>query len=102
MDDFGTGSSSIRSLHQFQCDSVKIDRSLFAGGAPRGEAPELVRTIMALARDMGKPVVAEGVETAEQFKFLREMGCSAAQGYFFSPPVDGDAAYSLLERQASW
>ena len=102
MDDFGTGSSSIRSLHQFQCDSVKIDRSLFAGGAPRGEAPELVRTIMALARDMGKPVVAEGVETAEQFKFLREMGCNSAQGYFFSPPVDGDAAYSLLERQASW
>jgi diguanylate cyclase (GGDEF)-like protein/PAS domain S-box-containing protein len=102
MDDFGSGSSSIRSLHQFECDSVKIDRSLFSGGAPRGEAPELVRTIMAVARDMGKPVVAEGVETAEQFRFLRELGCNAAQGYFFSPPVDGDAAYSLLERNARW
>jgi diguanylate cyclase (GGDEF)-like protein/PAS domain S-box-containing protein len=102
MDDFGSGSSSLRSLHQFECDSVKIDRSLFSGGAPRGEAPELVRTIMTVARDMGKPVVAEGVETADQFKFLREMGCSAAQGYFFSPPVDGDAACSLLERRACW
>jgi diguanylate cyclase (GGDEF)-like protein/PAS domain S-box-containing protein len=102
MDDFGSGSSSIRSLHQFECDSVKIDRSLFSGGAPRGEAPELVRTIMALARDMGKPVVAEGVETVEQLRFLREVGCSAAQGYYFSPPVDGDVAYSLLERNARW
>jgi diguanylate cyclase (GGDEF)-like protein len=102
MDDFGSGSSSIRSLHQFECDSVKIDRSLFSGGAPRGEAPELVRTIMAVARDMGKPVVAEGVETAEQFRFLRELGCNAAQGYYFSPPIDGDAAYSLLERNARW
>jgi diguanylate cyclase (GGDEF)-like protein/PAS domain S-box-containing protein len=102
MDDFGSGSSSIRSLHQFQYDSVKIDRSLFKGGAPHGEAPELVRTIVAVAREMGKPVVAEGVETVEQFRFLRELGCSAAQGYYFSPPVDGDAAYSLLERNAHW
>jgi diguanylate cyclase (GGDEF)-like protein/PAS domain S-box-containing protein len=102
MDDFGSGSSSIRSLHQFECDSVKIDRSLFSGGAPRGEAPELVRTIMTLARDMGKPVVAEGVETVEQLRFLREVGCSAAQGYYFSPPIDGDAACSLLERNARW
>jgi len=102
MDDFGIGSSSIRSLHQFECDSVKIDRSLFSGGAPRGESPELVRTIMALAHDMGKPVVAEGVQTAEQLTYLREMGCSAAQGYYFSPPLDGDAAYSLVERNARW
>jgi len=102
MDDFGAGSSSIRSLHQFECDSVKIDRSLFIGGAPRGEAPELVRTIMAVARDMGKPVVAEGVETVEQLRFLREVGCSAAQGYYFSPPIDGDAACALVERGARW
>jgi diguanylate cyclase (GGDEF)-like protein/PAS domain S-box-containing protein len=102
MDDFGAGSSSIRSLHQFECDSVKIDRSLFSGGAPRGESPELVRTIMALARDLGKPVVAEGVETQEQLHFLRELGCSAAQGYYFSPPIDSDAAYSLVERNARW
>jgi diguanylate cyclase (GGDEF)-like protein/PAS domain S-box-containing protein len=102
MDDFGSGSSSIRSLHKFQFDSVKIDRSLFKGGAPHGEAPDLVRTIVAVAREMGKPVVAEGVETVEQFRFLRELGCSAAQGYYFSPPVDGDVAYSLLERNAHW
>jgi EAL domain-containing protein (putative c-di-GMP-specific phosphodiesterase class I) len=102
MDDFGSGYSSISSLHRFPLDSLKIDRSLFSGGAPRGRAPELVRSIVSMARDLGKPVVAEGVETAEQFHFLRELRCSSAQGFYFSPPVAGDAARSLLESGASW
>jgi diguanylate cyclase (GGDEF)-like protein len=98
VDDFGSGSSSLASLHRFPLDSLKIGQSLFVGGSPRSEAPELVRTIVALAREMGKPVVAEGVETAEQVAFLRELGCPAAQGFFFSPPLDGDAARDLLSR----
>jgi diguanylate cyclase (GGDEF)-like protein/PAS domain S-box-containing protein len=102
MDDFGTGSCSLNSLLRVPFDSLKIDRSLFAGGSPHGQAPDLVRTILSLARDLGTPVVAEGVETAEQFGFLREVGCGAAQGYYFSPPVDGEQAQSLLERCASW
>jgi diguanylate cyclase (GGDEF)-like protein/PAS domain S-box-containing protein len=102
MDDFGTGYSSLNSLHRYQLDSLKIDRSLFKGGSPRGQSPELVRTIVAMAREMGKDVVAEGVETVEQFHFLRELGCSAAQGFYFSPPVDGDVARSLVERGTSW
>jgi diguanylate cyclase (GGDEF)-like protein/PAS domain S-box-containing protein len=99
VDDFGSGFSSLSSLHRFQLDSLKIDQSLFVGGSPKGEAPDLVRTIVALAREMGKPVVAEGVETAEQVAFLRELGCSAAQGFYFSPPLDGDAARELLSRR---
>jgi diguanylate cyclase (GGDEF)-like protein/PAS domain S-box-containing protein len=102
MDDFGTGSCSLNSLLRSQFDSLKIDRSLFTGGSPRGQAPELVRTIVSLARDLGTQVVAEGVETAEQLGFLREVGCGAAQGFYFSPPVDSDGARSLLERGASW
>ena len=98
VDDFGSGFSSLSSLHRFQLDSLKIDQSLFVGGSPKGEAPDLVRTIVALAREMGKPVVAEGVETAEQLAFLRELGCAAAQGFYFSPPLDGDAARELLLR----
>jgi len=70
--------------------------------SPRGQAPELVRTIVSLARELGKDVIAEGVETAEQFGFLREVGCGAAQGFFFSPPVDGTMARALLERGATW
>ena len=102
MDDFGTGSCSLNSLLRSQFDCLKIDRSLFTGGSPQGQAPELVRTILSLARDLGTQVVAEGVETAEQFGFLREIGCAAAQGFYFSPPVDGAGARSLLERSASW
>jgi len=102
MDDFGTGACSLNSLLRLQLDSLKIDRSLFTGGSPRGQAPELVRTIVSLARDMGTHVVAEGVETAEQFGFLREVGCTAAQGFYFSPPVDGEGARALLQRSASW
>ncbi len=102
MDDFGTGSCSLNSLLRSQFDCLKIDRSLFTGGAPRGQQPELVRTILSLARDLGTQVVAEGVETAEQFGFLRELGCAAAQGFYFSPPVDSAGARSLLERTGSW
>ena len=60
-----------------------------------------MRTIVSLARDRGTHVVAEGVETKDQLGFLREVGCGAAQGFYFSPPVDGEAARSLLERSAA-
>src|SRR6266850_1126819 len=102
MDDFGTGCCSLNSLLRSQFDCLKIDRSLFSGGSPQGQAPELVRTILSLAKDLGTQVVAEGVETAEQLGFLREIGCAAAQGFYFSPPVDGAGARSLLERSATW
>jgi diguanylate cyclase (GGDEF)-like protein/PAS domain S-box-containing protein len=98
VDDFGNGFSSLASLHRFPLDSLKIDQSLFVGGSPRSAAPDLVRTIVALARELEKPVVAEGVETAEQVAFLRELGCAAAQGFFFSPPLDGAGARDLLTR----
>jgi diguanylate cyclase (GGDEF)-like protein/PAS domain S-box-containing protein len=102
MDDFGTGPSSMSALCRAQLDSLKIDRSLFSGGSPRGQAPDLVRTILAVARSLGKSVVAEGIETAEQLGFLRELGCTAAQGFYFSPPIDIQGARSLLDRGASW
>ena len=97
VDDFGTGSCTIDSLFRFPFDSLKIDRSLFGGG-PRGQAPELVRSIVALARESNAEAIAEGVETAEQLAFVRELGCAAAQGFFLSPPVDGHEARALLAR----
>jgi diguanylate cyclase (GGDEF)-like protein/PAS domain S-box-containing protein len=102
MDDFGAEYSSLSSLHRFALDSLKIDRSLFSGGSPRGRAPELVRSIVSLARELGTGVVAEGVETAEQFSFLRELGCASAQGFYFSPPVEGNVAASMVASGASW
>jgi EAL domain-containing protein (putative c-di-GMP-specific phosphodiesterase class I) len=99
VDDFGSEHSSLAALHRYPLDSLKIDQALFSGGAPRGRAPELVRTIVALARELKTPVVAEGVETAEQADFLRELGCAAAQGFYYSPPLDGAATRELLARQ---
>jgi diguanylate cyclase (GGDEF)-like protein/PAS domain S-box-containing protein len=102
MDDFGTGHTSLSTLHRMQADALKIDRSLLTGGSPRGRAGDMVRTIVSLGRSLGKPVVAQGVETVEQLQFLRELGCSAAQGFYFSPPVDSSATHALLERAPAW
>ena len=101
MDDFGTGYSSLNALYRYQLDSLKIDRSLFSGGSPRGQAPELVRTIISLARDLGKNVVAEGVETAEQARLLASMGCPGVQGYYFARPMPAGALRErIAEEQA--
>ena len=62
----------------------------------------MVKSIVSLAREMGTPVVAEGVETAEQFYFLRELGCAGAQGFYFSPPVDGSAVCTLVASGPTW
>jgi PAS domain S-box-containing protein len=102
MEDFGTGACSLNSLNRLEFDCLKIGSSLFTGGSPRGKEPVLVRTVVSLARGLAMRVVAEGVETAEQFEFLCEAGCSAGQGFYFSPSVDGEGARSLLERSASW
>lgn len=102
LDGFGAGACSLNALMRLQFDCLKIDRALYAGALPRDNTPEMVRTIVSLARDLGLGVVVEGVETAEQFGFVREVGCSAAQGTYFSPPVDGAGARALLERSAAW
>ncbi len=96
IDDFGTGYSSLSYLQRFPIDAIKIDRSFLArdGG---GESWDIVRMIIALARDKGALVVAEDVETEEQAQRLRTMGCDRAQGYLFSRPVEPDAAERLLK-----
>jgi diguanylate cyclase (GGDEF)-like protein/PAS domain S-box-containing protein len=96
MDDFGTGQSWLRHLHGQELDSVKIDRSFVTASAGADRA--VLRRIVGIARDLGKKVIAEGVETAEQLHCVREAGCNAAQGYFFSAPLDVVRTRSLLKR----
>lgn len=96
IDDFGTGYSSLSYLRRFAIDSLKIDRS-FLTGADTDEAWEIVRMIIGLARGMGVTVVAEGVETEEQRRRLRDLGCDRAQGFLFAKPLEADAAAKLLE-----
>ena len=99
IDDFGMGYSSLGYLHRFAADSLKIDRSFIGGIGPNGENSEIVRTIVALADELGMEVVAEGVETAEQFRMVRILGCRSAQGFHLAPPVPGPEALDTLERE---
>lgn len=96
LDDFGTGYSSLNHLHTFPFDVLKIDRS-FVGRMTAGDQPlQIVRTIIELARVLGMDVVAEGIETREQFRLLRQLGCRFGQGYLFGRPMDAHAITSLL------
>jgi EAL domain-containing protein (putative c-di-GMP-specific phosphodiesterase class I) len=96
MDDFGTGYSSLNHLHSLPFDVLKIDRS-FVMRITEGEpALQIVRTIIDLARVLGMDVVAEGIETCEQYTLLRELGCRYGQGYLFSRPVPAETISWML------
>ncbi|HEY9847307.1 MAG TPA: bifunctional diguanylate cyclase/phosphodiesterase, partial [Candidatus Caenarcaniphilales bacterium] len=102
MDDFGTGYSSLSYLHRFPIQTLKIDRSFVSRLELGGEHVEIVRAIITLAHNLGIEVTAEGVETVEQLKQLRQLGCEYGQGYLFSEPVDSSAAEALLAAQPQW
>jgi len=103
IDDFGTGHSSLGLLHRLPIDTLKIDRSFVADMSRRRGTMEIVRTIVSLGHNLGMGVVAEGVETAEQLRGLRELGCDYAQGFLFSPAVAPEAAEGLLsDARPSW
>jgi diguanylate cyclase (GGDEF)-like protein/PAS domain S-box-containing protein len=96
IDDFGTGYSSLSYLHSLPFDTLKIDRSFVErmGDGAKGQA--IVRSIVALARALGKSLVAEGIETQEQLAILRDLQCDEGQGYLFSRPLAAEAITPLL------
>lgn len=87
IDDFGTGYSSLSYLYEISPDSIKIDRSFVDGIAASDDKKVIVTAIVALCQGMKLNVVAEGIETQQQMKILKELGCAYAQGYLFSKPV---------------
>jgi EAL domain-containing protein (putative c-di-GMP-specific phosphodiesterase class I) len=87
IDDFGTGYSSLSYLHYFPIDTLKIDQSFVRNMTQDKSALELVRSIIALGKNMGMVVVAEGVEHKEEARLLKELGCDLAQGYLFARPM---------------
>nr|WP_320134719.1 EAL domain-containing protein [uncultured Amphritea sp.] len=99
IDDFGTGYSSLNYLHRIPFDTLKIDRSFVSGLGEQRESLELIKHIIAMSRDLGKKVVAEGVESQCQLELLRDLGCDEIQGFFFSPPVSAERFRRLLENQ---
>lgn len=102
MDDFGTGYSSLSYLHRFPVNALKIDRSFVGRMGAKGERIEIVRTIVALAQNLGMDATAEGVESAVQLQQLRAMNCRHGQGYYFAKPMSSDAASELLTQNPQW
>ncbi|MEG5057637.1 EAL domain-containing protein [Microcoleus sp. A2-C5] len=102
IDDFGTGYSSLSYLHRFPINILKVDRSFVSRIGEMGENLEIVRAIVMLARSLGMEVVAEGLETPVQLAQLRAIGCEYGQGYFFSRPLNSEAATALLRRSPKW
>jgi diguanylate cyclase (GGDEF)-like protein/PAS domain S-box-containing protein len=95
LDDFGTGHSSLAYLQRFPFDTIKIDQS-FVRTTPRGTRPVILRSIIALAHDLGMEVVAEGAESDSDAVELYQLGCEYAQGFVFGEPMTADRATELL------
>ncbi len=99
IDDFGTGYSSLSYLHRFPIDALKIDRSFISGGEATSSVNwEIVSAIVTLAGQLGKGVIAEGVETPEQLGFLRAIGAPHAQGNMIAPALTPEEARHFIER----
>jgi len=96
IDDFGTGYSSLRQLQRFTMDTIKVDKNLILSMEEDNRILNIVRTIIALAHNLGMTSVAEGTETVNQVKLLQEMGCDCAQGHALARPLDAAGLHELL------
>ena len=88
MDDFGTGYSSLGILKDFAFDEIKIDMSFISNFTDKGK--KIIESTISMAKKIGVQTLAEGVETKEQFEFLRQIGCEKIQGYYFGKPMPGN------------
>ena len=91
MDDFGSGYSSLNMLKDIQVDTLKIDMAFLGKTDNEDRASKILKMIVELSKQLEIPVITEGVETLDQVKFLREIGCDMFQGYYFAKPMEVSA-----------
>jgi EAL domain-containing protein (putative c-di-GMP-specific phosphodiesterase class I) len=101
IDDFGTGYSSLSYLHRLPTDALKVDRS-FVGRSESPSDAAIVRTIVELAHNLNRQVIAEGIETPSQLALLRELRCEYGQGFHFAPPLAPPDIEALLAGTPFW
>lgn len=102
LDDFGTGYSSLSHLQQLPIRYLKIDKSFVRRLGADDDALAIVKTIIALAHQLGRQVIAEGVETSAHLAMLRSLGCEYGQGFFFSKPLPCEDATAFLASGRRW
>jgi len=101
VDDFGTGYSSLAYIHRFPIDTIKIDRCFVERVVHDDGAASIVSTIIELTHTLGLQALAEGIETAEELRILKTMGCDLAQGYLLAMPGPAEETTSALMAQAA-
>ena len=99
MDDFGTGYSSLNMITDMPIDTLKLDIQFIRAAFREQMDTRLLRAIIWLAQSLGLPIIAEGVETAEQIFTLRVLGCDYVQGYYFSRPLPSDEFEAFVREQ---
>ena len=97
VDDFGTGYSSLAQLSQIPFTELKIDYGFVNDSPNQPRKRAVIEASLDLARKLNLHVVAEGVETMEEWQLLAQLGCHFAQGYLISPPVDGDKLNDAIQ-----
>ncbi len=101
IDDFGSGFSSLNMLKDSNFDTLKVDSKFLEGFEYGGKVGTVITAVLRMAKWLGIPVVAEGVETKAQVDFLRTLGCEMIQGYYYSRPIPRDEYEKLLEQESS-
>jgi EAL domain-containing protein (putative c-di-GMP-specific phosphodiesterase class I) len=102
IDDFGTGYSSLSYLHRLPFDTLKIDRSFVYSVGESGENSEILQTIISLAKNLKKKIIAEGIETGSQLALLQNLGCDYGQGYLLAKPLTKEKAEVALYESKNW
>ena len=99
VDDFGTGYSSLRYLHRFEADVVKIDRSFIAKLEGSEHTQKIVQSVVDMSASLNLQCIAEGIETPEQLRIVRALGCELGQGYLFAKPLQPAEITALLDTE---